>query len=326
MSDTTKGPLVTIGIPIYKRLHMLPGALRSVAAQDYSEIELLVSDNGQNGPDLPALVKKHYPRQFSFRRNEVTEEIMSRHFNQLVRAAKGKYFVLLCDDDELSPNFVSELVSALESDPDVAVALPRVQVLDEAGRPKDGEQGDKLPPAEFPGTDLPAMWTGGEYAFWNFATVMARTEEIIAVGGYPDMPNGDDDAVVLKLALGRKVAFRKDAIFRNRWYETSAGLGCSIWELALDVRRWLEFLDSDPVLQAFAKRRPQEWKRIRRLMQEKGWRTYRSRWKNMYRKRMGRLEWLRAGFALPFVPAYYRWLVQYLLRRGLGFPKRLVFG
>ena len=61
-------PLVTIAVPVYKRMHFLPNALRSVAAQDYPNIELLVSDNGENGPELQDLVSEHYPRPFSLQR------------------------------------------------------------------------------------------------------------------------------------------------------------------------------------------------------------------------------------------------------------------
>ena len=39
---------------------------------------------------------------------------MHEHFNQLVQEATGEYFVLLCDDDQISANFVTELVAVLE--------------------------------------------------------------------------------------------------------------------------------------------------------------------------------------------------------------------
>jgi hypothetical protein len=72
---SAKQPLVTIAVPLHKRMRFLPYALRSIAAQDYPEIELLVSDNGLNGPELPALVEEHYPKPYTFRRNEVIEEV-----------------------------------------------------------------------------------------------------------------------------------------------------------------------------------------------------------------------------------------------------------
>jgi hypothetical protein len=138
------------------------------------------------------------------------------------------------------------------------------------------------------------------------------------------MPTGDDDAVVLKLSLGRKAAFREEAVFRNRAYEASGGLEISPWVLAADIKRWLEFLDTDPVLRKYAVAQPTEWEEIRALMRRKAWGTYRHRWKGMYRERMGPFEWLRAGFALPFIPEYYRWLAGYLVRRGLSYPRRVI--
>ena len=48
-------PLVTIALPVYRRLDYLPQALESVRAQDYPNVELLLSDNGPNGDRLPAM-------------------------------------------------------------------------------------------------------------------------------------------------------------------------------------------------------------------------------------------------------------------------------
>jgi len=210
---------------------------------------------------------------------------------------------------------------------------PNIELTNEAGdllTPEEAAQlpyvrpeTKELPPAVFTGEDFVRMWVDGRYRFKTFVTTMARTAEILAVGGYPPMPTGDDDAVALKLSLGRKAAFCKDAMFRNRAYEASGGLVISPQVLAADIRRWLEFLDADPVLQDYAAAHSEEWLEIRELMRHKAWGTYRYRWKTMYRNRMGRLEWLRAGFALPWIPEYYRWLSGYLLKIGLSAPKRM---
>ena len=48
--------LVTIGIPVYKRLQFLPQAVQYGVAQDYENVELIVSDNGVNGSAIPELV------------------------------------------------------------------------------------------------------------------------------------------------------------------------------------------------------------------------------------------------------------------------------
>ena len=62
-------PLVTIGIPIYKRLHFLPDVLRVVNSQDYPNIELIVSDNGVNNSKVPKLIAQYYSRPYKYRQN-----------------------------------------------------------------------------------------------------------------------------------------------------------------------------------------------------------------------------------------------------------------
>lgn len=324
MTNAT-APTVTIGIPVFKRLRFLPGALRSVADQDYAEIDLLVSDNGENGPEVEELVASHYPRPFRMRRNAVTEPVMSRHFNQMVEAAEGKYFVLLCDDDELGPRFVSSLVEILERDPEVGVGIPRVEVMDEEGNPQPREH--RFPPSEvFSGLDLVRMWVRERLPFWTFATTLARTREILDVGGFPPIPEADDNTMVVKLSLGRKAAFSREAEFRNRWYGTSAGLSLAPQELAEDMRKWIEVLDTDPFFRAFERRRPEEWREIHDLLVEQAWRNFRHRWVTLYRERMARMDWLKAGFTMPFIPAYYRWLFGYLFRTGVKATGRRLFG
>ena len=114
--------LVTIGIPMYKRFEYLPRVLEIVASQDYPNIDLLVSDNGMNGSVVREMVDKLYPKPYRFRQNPSTVGI-SEHFSQLVREARGEYFVPLADDDEISPNYVSDLAALLDKHPQASVAF-----------------------------------------------------------------------------------------------------------------------------------------------------------------------------------------------------------
>ena len=80
--------LVTIGIPIYKRLEYLPNVLRVVEAQDYPEIDILVSDNGMNGTAVSDVVKKHCTRPYRFRQNSAT--VSGPRKNQRSRLTQSK--------------------------------------------------------------------------------------------------------------------------------------------------------------------------------------------------------------------------------------------
>src|SRR5918992_499415 len=174
------GKLVTIGIPIYKRLEYLPNVLNVVNSQNYPHIELLVSDNGMNGPKVPAIVERHYSRPFTFRQNDSTVGL-SKHFNQIVDAASGEYFLMLADDDEISPNYVSELVSQLERHPQASVALSKQEIINERGA-KIREGKDELPDVLSGADFIPNAWHSHAYDFECFATFLAKTEQIKACG------------------------------------------------------------------------------------------------------------------------------------------------
>ena len=48
-------PLVTVGIPTYNRASALTRALESVLAQDYTNLEVVISDNASTDDTCPKL-------------------------------------------------------------------------------------------------------------------------------------------------------------------------------------------------------------------------------------------------------------------------------
>jgi glycosyltransferase involved in cell wall biosynthesis len=298
-------PRVTIGIPIYKRLEFIPQALACVHAQDYPEIECIVSDNGMNGSKVADLVARHCPRPYRFRQNPETV-IVSEHFNQIVQEATGKYFILFQDDDDMSPNFVSDLVALLERHPTAAVAISKQEAVDPSGRVL--RKSVDVVPEILSGEDFVVAWCQYVYKFETFATILSRTEEIKACGGYPFFPtgNGIDDALLLKLCLARAVALSSGSVFRKRTYESSMGFSCNYRALVQGSRKFLTFLDSDSVLLQYAGNHPDQYREVKRLIVKMIWQTNFDRWNTMYRERESPTEWARSAFAMPFIPAYYR--------------------
>src|SRR3712207_2251419 len=67
---------VSVVIPVYKRLEYLPKALECVARQNHPDIELIVSDNGNNGAVLRTVIEAHYPRPFRLRQNAATVPVV----------------------------------------------------------------------------------------------------------------------------------------------------------------------------------------------------------------------------------------------------------
>jgi glycosyltransferase involved in cell wall biosynthesis len=315
--------LVTVGIPVYRRLDYLPNALRCVAAQDHADIDLLVSDNGMNGSRVEDIVRAHYPRPWRFRQNPATVE-SAEHFNQVIGAATGDYFVLLADDDEITPNFVSELAALLDRHPDANLALSAQEVIDREGACLERSRGP-LPETLSGAGLIHAVWREHAFGFQSFVTHLARTEPLQRSGGYPHFTGAthDDDAVLLRLCLGRTVAFSERCTFRWRRYDESLGWSISIEELAASSREFLGFLDRDPAIRRYAEGNAAEWREVKDTLASMVHDTYMWRWRDFYRGRMPRLRWLIAPFLMSPSRDYYKRLLAMLFPRLRSSLKRL---
>jgi glycosyltransferase involved in cell wall biosynthesis len=303
---------------VYKRLHYLENVLKAVGLQDYPNIELLVSDNGLHGTTIPEMVDRFYGRPYTFRQNLAIVSI-STHFNQLVNAASGEYFVLLADDDEISPNYVSDLVHRIEQHPDASAGISVQETMDESGRTLRTSKRN-MPPVLSGIEFIRAVWGTHEFAYESLSTLLARTEEVRACGGYPDFWKGhaNDDALLIKLCLDRRVVLSNECSFRKRFEESSHGYAAPIQDLARGVRDFLKFLNSDSKINQYARLHPAEWGETKSLLTEMAWKTYYFRWADMYKKRLSRLAWVKAAYALPYIPQYYKAVTESLIEASVS--------
>jgi glycosyltransferase involved in cell wall biosynthesis len=310
--------LVTLCIPLYKRLEYLPGILDIVAAQDYPNIELLISDNGMNGKAIPDIVDRCYPRAYRFRQNSSTVG-MAAHFNQLIQEASGEYFTLLGDDDEITSNYVSDLVALLEKRPEASVAMSVQESIDEAGKLFHRSK-DTVPEILSGPNFIRAAWGTREYGFRSFSTYLARTERLKAAGGYPIfwVAQGDDDALIIKMCIDNFIVFSTRSAFRKRYHRSSDQHSLPIHDLARGLRDFLSFFDTDREILNYASSHPVEWAESKRCLVDMAWRTYYYRWSDMYRKRMPPLKWITAAFEIPFTSRYYRTALRTLFGAALS--------
>lgn len=130
---TEASPLVTIAIPTYNRADgYLRQALESACAQTYSHLEILVADNCS--PDhTAALVAGLGDPRIRYVKHPVNIGA-ANNFNFCVREAKGRYFLLLCDDDLLDVDFVETCLSAVQPTAEVGVIRTGVRVIDAHNR------------------------------------------------------------------------------------------------------------------------------------------------------------------------------------------------
>lgn len=125
-------PLVTVGIPVYNVGKYIWQSLNSVLSQTYSNLEVIITDDGSSDNTLEILSKINDPRIIIL--SDGINRGISFRLNQQICLAKGKYFFRMDGDDLMFPNRVEKLVEYLEANPAVDVIGSSAIIIDDDSR------------------------------------------------------------------------------------------------------------------------------------------------------------------------------------------------
>jgi GT2 family glycosyltransferase len=148
-------PLVSVIVPTYNRAELLARSLRSVGAQEYRSLEVVVVDDGSTD-DTPAAVERVAPvladRGIPLRLVSLAENTgPSFARNRGVEAAAGSLLAFLDSDDLLEAAFVPTIVELLERHPHCLLGFCEAWRIDSEDR-KTGRLESGLP--EDPGAGV----------------------------------------------------------------------------------------------------------------------------------------------------------------------------
>lgn len=206
-------PLVTIGVPVYNGARLLRDALDSLVAQDYTELEIIVSDNASTD-ETPTIVAEYAKRDRRIRLARQSRNIgATENFNALVGMAKGEYFGWAAHDDLRAPTHVSALVAALQANPHAVAAQSRVACFyEEPSAPafvRTNPLGDQHDPRWRFRTAIRSHW-------WTLVVFgLMRTDVLRKTGLIPTMIGGDK-VLVTELALRGEFAEVPETLFFYR--------------------------------------------------------------------------------------------------------------
>jgi len=126
-------PLVSIGFPLFNGMRYLKGALDALMAQDYPNIEVVISDNASTdgSHELCLEYAKKHPQIRVFRNKENLGALVN--FARVRELVNGAYFMWTAHDDLVHPNFVSNAVRALQDHPEAVLAFSKVRFIDQEG-------------------------------------------------------------------------------------------------------------------------------------------------------------------------------------------------
>ena len=204
---------VTVGIPAYNAEKYIAAAVASVQQQSHENIEILVSDNGST--DATEEVCRNIAcrdGRVRYLRSEVNRG-MGWNFNRLLEVAKSPYFMWLCSDDQLRPEYLTRTLGRLSAS-DCGLVFTDVALIDESDsviRISQTQQSLEDPKPSARVRDFLRN------EVWDAIFGLARTDLLRELRGMPPL-TGDDVILGTKLLLRRPFGHVAEPLLERRMH------------------------------------------------------------------------------------------------------------
>ncbi len=206
---------VSVILPVRDGLPHLHGALRSVLAQSFTAIEVILIDDGSMDGSGRVGLDSGDARVRVIPGGGLG---IAHALNLGLAAAKGEFIARQDADDLSAPDRIARLAGYLDDHPEVAVVASQVDFIDDAGRP------------------VHTPWTRAVAAHWDRArtpeeigtlmpltcclvhgSVMARRSALLARGGYDErLPVAQDYDLWLRLLPEHRFAKLDECLYSFR--------------------------------------------------------------------------------------------------------------
>jgi len=238
----TSKTLISVVIPAYNHENYVEESIRSVMAQDYSPIELIIIDDGSKDSTWSVInslkdeCEKRFVRTvFQAQENAGTGTTLNRLFCM----AEGDFVYPLASDDVMKPHALSRLHDFLAEHSDYVLAVGDNEIIDPESRRAFWDKDENL------------VYEESEATFRTFADSLQKVTNIPfdseEFGSYPSLyltnhiPNGylirrsalscihpftkdaplEDWYLMLQLAKHGKMKFLPEILFSYRWHATN---------------------------------------------------------------------------------------------------------
>ncbi len=220
---------VSICIPAYNAQETLADTVRSILAQTYRDIEIVIVDNAST--DATAQIAQDFAARDPRVRHLRFEELVHGHenFTRCFAAASGELMAIYHADDIYHPTIVEDEVALLNRHPDIGAVFTRGRRVDGQGAPLPGPF--PIPDAIFDGAfaafDFPAAFRAVLQYGHIFLTPagMVRTRiyrDEVRKWPHPDFGGSADLFVFLSIARRHKVAILNKTLIDYRTSMVSA--------------------------------------------------------------------------------------------------------
>ena len=131
---TNEQPLVTVGVPTRNRAGLLREALPTILGQDYTPLEILISDNCSQDEteELCRSLAARDPRVRYVR--HTTDLGLYGNHNFCLNESRGEYVCLWHDDDAHDRSLIRRYVAFMREHPEVGLVGSDCTLIDDAGQ------------------------------------------------------------------------------------------------------------------------------------------------------------------------------------------------
>ncbi|MDH1621074.1 glycosyltransferase [Pseudomonas chengduensis] len=187
-------PLVSVLISSYNHADFIEASIRSVYAQSYPNIELLVVDDGSRDGSVEVIRRLQAELGFDFVAQ--ANKGLCTTLNEMIGRSKGRYVAPLGSDDVMLPERFSLQVPFMEQHPETGICAGGIVLIDGDGKPLPDKKQRHRPARRLDFDDLFMDRKPGPPA----PTLLFRREALEEVGGFDPSIRIEDYFVELRIA------------------------------------------------------------------------------------------------------------------------------
>lgn len=145
-------PVVSVGLPVYNGGKFLAQAIESILSQDFSDFELILSDNASMD-DTRDICEKYQRQDRRIRYFRFGENLRApKNFLNALGLSSAPFFMWASHDDLHERSFIRRCLETIQDDPSIALVYPQTKLFNSdsqfMGVAKDYVKADQDDPVE----------------------------------------------------------------------------------------------------------------------------------------------------------------------------------
>jgi glycosyltransferase involved in cell wall biosynthesis len=255
-------PKVSIIITTYNRANYIRQAIESALAQDYPELEVVVSDNASTDGTADAVKSYVHDNRLKYFRNSENIGMVPNFRKALYEHATGDWAIALDDDDYfIDPSFISKAMKLAGKDDGIVMVHANCRMVNES----TGFRGDtnKRLPEIVDGRWMFINYTGALKGKTNYdkPTVVFNRNQALQIGFFRNAILSSDRESFLKLSLKGKVGFLNDVVAAYRIHRANNFAARSLAQIFDNMKATNNPYRYARELKAFEEKELERWKK-----------------------------------------------------------------